>query len=117
MDEASARLTTPVVDLDIATLTVLEEYLDCFNGVLVVVSHDDSDDPVFNYATKAALELWDMEWDEFTATPSRPQSAAFFRDARCNGMFGEEAAAADMDSSLSFSLSLSPLASLLSLYC
>ena len=29
-----------------------------------------------------------------TATPSRPQSAAFFRDARCNGMFGEEAAAA-----------------------
>ena len=49
---------------------------------LVVVSHDDSDDPVFNYATKAALELWEMEWDEFTATPSRLSAEPVERDER-----------------------------------
>jgi hypothetical protein len=49
---------------------------------LVVVSHDDSDDPVFNYATKAALELWEMEWDAFTATPSRLSAEPVERDER-----------------------------------
>ena len=49
---------------------------------LVVVSHDDSDDPVFNYATKAALELWEMAWDEFTATPSRMSAEPVERDER-----------------------------------
>ena len=33
-------LDEPTNDLDIATLTVLEEYLDSYTGVLVVVSHD-----------------------------------------------------------------------------
>jgi ATP-binding cassette subfamily F protein uup len=33
-------LDEPTNDLDIATLTVLEEYLDSFSGVLFVVSHD-----------------------------------------------------------------------------
>ena len=45
-------------------------------------SNDDSDDPVFNYATKAALELWEMAWDEFTATPSRMSAEPVERDER-----------------------------------
>ena len=40
----------------------------------VVVSHDTAADPVFNYANKAALDLFGMTWDEFTSLPSR-QSA------------------------------------------
>ena len=49
---------------------------------LVVVSHDGSDDPVFNYASKAALELWEMDWETFTSTPSRFSAEPDEREAR-----------------------------------
>ena len=42
-----------------------------FFAPFVVVSHDTSDDPVFNYANQAALDLFEMTWEEFTALPSR----------------------------------------------
>ena len=37
----------------------------------VVVSHGTQPDPVLNYGNCAALELWEMDWEEFTRTPSR----------------------------------------------
>lgn len=37
----------------------------------VVVSHDTAHDPVFNYANRKALELFEMSWDEMTSLPSR----------------------------------------------
>lgn len=37
----------------------------------VVASHDTRADPIFNYANQAALSLWEMTWEEFTALPSR----------------------------------------------
>lgn len=33
-------LDEPTNDLDIATLRILEDYLDCFSGIVIVVSHD-----------------------------------------------------------------------------
>lgn len=36
-----------------------------------VVSHDARPDPVFNYANQQALNLFGMDWAEFTALPSR----------------------------------------------
>lgn len=36
-----------------------------------VSSHDGGADPVLNYGNRTALELFDMDWDEFTRTPSR----------------------------------------------
>jgi hypothetical protein len=38
---------------------------------LVVVSHDASPDPKFNYANRTALSLFAMTWGELTALPSR----------------------------------------------
>ncbi len=37
----------------------------------VVASHDNAEDPILNYGNQQALALWEMTWQEFTATPSR----------------------------------------------
>lgn len=36
-----------------------------------VVSHGTEPDPIFNYANRAALQLFEMAWEDFTALPSR----------------------------------------------
>ena len=42
-----------------------------FNADLVVVSHGNQSDPVLNYGNQKALDLWKMDWQTFTSTPSR----------------------------------------------
>ena len=42
-----------------------------FHAPFVVVSHGIQADPVLNYGNQTALELWSMNWAEFTQTPSR----------------------------------------------
>ena len=42
-----------------------------FHAPFVVVSHGTQADPILNYGNQVALELWDMEWDQLTQTPSR----------------------------------------------
>lgn len=37
----------------------------------VLVSHGTQPDPILNYGNLAALKLWEMDWEEFTRTPSR----------------------------------------------
>lgn len=37
----------------------------------VVASHGTEADPVLNYGNRAALALWDADWETFTAMPSR----------------------------------------------
>lgn len=41
-----------------------------FKSVFEVVSHGVEDDPIFNYANRSALKLWETDWDRFTAMPS-----------------------------------------------
>ncbi|MGB3612437.1 MAG: MEKHLA domain-containing protein [Elainellaceae cyanobacterium] len=42
-----------------------------YEGPFVVVSHNTATDPIFNYANRIALDLFEMTWAEFTALPSR----------------------------------------------
>lgn len=53
-----------------------------FAGPGVVVSHGVEADPVLNYGNRAALDLWEMEWGEFTQTASRFTAEAPDREER-----------------------------------
>lgn len=51
-----------------------------FAAPFVVVSHGAEPDPILNYGNRIALDLWEMEWETFSRTPSRltaePESRA-----------------------------------------
>ena len=42
-----------------------------YEAPFVVVSHGNEPDPILNYGNRIALDLWAMEWREFSRTPSR----------------------------------------------
>ena len=42
-----------------------------FLAPFVVVSHNTNSDPILNYGNQASLKLWEMNWQDFTQTPSR----------------------------------------------
>lgn len=47
-----------------------------------ILSHGTEVDPILNYGNKMALELWEMNWEEFTQTPSRLTAEAPIREER-----------------------------------
>jgi len=47
-----------------------------------VASHGLQDDPVLNYGNRCALELFAMNWEDFTSTPSRYTAEAPNREER-----------------------------------
>jgi hypothetical protein len=53
-----------------------------FAAPFVLVAHGCEPDPVLNYGNAAALKLWEMEWSEFTETPSRYTAEAPNREER-----------------------------------
>lgn len=53
-----------------------------FAAPFVLVSHGTEADPVLNYGNAAALQLWEMTWDELTRTPSRLTAEAPNREER-----------------------------------
>lgn len=53
-----------------------------FQSPFVVVSHGTEGDPVLNYGNQAALDLWEMSWEELTRTPSRLTAEAPEREER-----------------------------------
>jgi hypothetical protein len=42
-----------------------------FEAPFVVISHGTESEPILNYGNQAALELWEMTWEQLTSTPSR----------------------------------------------
>ena len=53
-----------------------------FFAPFVVASAGIEEDPVLNYGNQKALDLWEMEWKNFTQTPGRKTAEALERDAR-----------------------------------
>jgi PAS domain-containing protein len=47
-----------------------------------LVSHGTEDDPIFNYANQAALEIFGYSWEEWIRLPSRLSAEAPNREAR-----------------------------------
>ena len=57
-----------------------------FEAKFALVSHDTNSDPIFNYANRTALKLFEMTWEEFTALPSRLSAEPVHRDERARLM-------------------------------
>lgn len=53
-----------------------------FFAPFAVVSHDTSDDPIFNYANQTALDLFEMPFEELTRLPSRCSAEPVNREER-----------------------------------
>lgn len=53
-----------------------------YNAPCVIVSHGTQADPILNYGNRAALNLWEISWEEFTRTPSRLTAEPPNRDER-----------------------------------
>jgi hypothetical protein len=53
-----------------------------FTSPLVVASHGLEKDPILNYGNQAALDLWEMDWEQFTHTPSRLTAEPVNREER-----------------------------------
>jgi MEKHLA domain len=53
-----------------------------FETSVVVVSHGVEQDPILNYGNQAALDLWELSWEQFIQTPSRLTAEADDRAER-----------------------------------
>lgn len=53
------------------TGTLQEQGHRLFHAPFVVASHGTEADPILNYGNALALQIWEMRWQEFVATPSR----------------------------------------------
>ena len=62
--------------------TLQEQAERLFNCTFVVASHGLQDDPILNYGNQAALNLWEMDWEQFTQTPSRLTAEPVNREER-----------------------------------
>jgi len=59
------------------------EQAEClFKSSFVVASHELQDDPILNYGNQTALDLWEMDWEQFTQTPSRLTAEPVNREER-----------------------------------
>ena len=47
-----------------------------------IVSHGTENDPVFNYANRTALSLFEMNWETFTQLPSHKSAEPVNREER-----------------------------------
>lgn len=71
-------------DLVDPRLTPIEAAKAFFFARFVVVSHDTSPDPLFNYGNQTALALFGLPWEQFTALPSRQSAEPVMQSERAS---------------------------------
>lgn len=64
------------------SLNLEEQAKQVFNADYVLLAHNGTDDPIFNYANETALKLFEMPWDEFTQMPSKYSAESDERETR-----------------------------------
>jgi hypothetical protein len=60
----------------------LETARQLYEAPFFVASHDTLGDPILTYGNRFAQDLFEMSWEEFTATPSRYTAEAPNREER-----------------------------------
>jgi len=79
--ESYRRLTGhPLIENAPRDDTELREAI--WNAPRAIVAHGTEDDPVFFYGNRLALQLFGMNFDEFTRLPSRLSAETLAQDAR-----------------------------------
>ena len=53
-----------------------------FHAAFALLSHGTQDDPILNYGNQTALDLWEMDFAQFTQMPSRLTAEPMLRDER-----------------------------------
>ncbi len=56
------------------------EIMDAAN--FVILSHNTDVSPILNFGNKIALQLWKLDWETFTSTPSTETAEDAFREKR-----------------------------------
>jgi hypothetical protein len=59
------------IDIVDPSLSREEQAKQAFHSNYVLLAHNASNEPVFNYANQTALQLFEMSWDEFVEMPSK----------------------------------------------
>ena len=69
-------------DLISATGDAAQDAESLFKAPFALLSHGTEADPVLNYGNQIALDLWEMDFAEFTRMPSRLTAEPMLREAR-----------------------------------
>lgn len=94
-------LDEPTNDLDIATLNILEDYLDAFDGIVVIVSHDRyfldrTVNRIFAFEGNGVVAQYEGGWTDYASKrPGVPYSAKIVGN---NGFAGNAGAAGNAGS-------------------
>lgn len=65
-----------------ATLPLAEQAQRAFEAPFALLSHNTAADPIFTYANRTAMALWEMDWQQLTSLPSRYSAEPMEQAAR-----------------------------------
>jgi len=73
-----------LADIEIVdfSLSLEEQAIQVYNAEYVLLAHNGTSDPIFNYANQTALDLFEMSWEEFTQMPSKYSAESDEREHR-----------------------------------